>query len=40
MNEQKIVIDEIYKSLQYQVNNLTPEKAVELYCFLNKECEY
>ena len=37
MKEQKIIIDEIYKSLQHQVNNLTPEKAIELYCFLNKK---
>ena len=29
MKEQKIIIDEIYKSLQHQVNNLTPEKAIE-----------
>ena len=37
MKEQRIIVDEIYKSLQHQVNNLTPEKAIELYCFLNNK---
>lgn len=35
MKEQRIIVDEIYKSLQHQVNNLTPEKAVQFYCLLN-----
>lgn len=37
MSDQKIAIDEIYKSLLHQINSLSPEEAVDLYCHLNEK---